>query len=71
MEQERLDEIIKGITDSLTEEQKKKASECRTAEDLIKLAAAEGIEFPDEILQEISAGKGCIVDRWGDKSRFF
>ena len=38
MENEKLNEMLAGIWDSLTDEQKEKAKECKTPDELIKLA---------------------------------
>ena len=40
----------------LTQEQMEKAKACRTAEELIALAEAEGIELTDEQLECVSGG---------------
>ncbi len=52
----KLAEALKGIYDSLTDEQKEKAKSCKTLAELTKLAAAEGIELPDEILDAVAGG---------------
>ena len=56
MEEKKTAEILKGIWESLTEEQKEKAKTCKTAEELARLAASEGIELPDEALDAASGG---------------
>lgn len=43
--------------DDLTPELKAKASECKSAEELLALAASEGIELTDEELKAISGGR--------------
>lgn len=43
--------------ENLTEEQKAKARECRTAEELLGLVRNEGIELTDDQLDAISGGK--------------
>ena len=40
----------------LTEEQKAKALACKSSEELIALAEAEGIELTDEQMKAVSAG---------------
>lgn len=40
----------------LTDEQMAKARECKTAEELVALSKAEGIELTDEQLEGISGG---------------
>ena len=46
----------KELYDSLSEDLKKKATECKTAEELMELAKSEGIELSDEQLDAISGG---------------
>ena len=53
---ENLNEIIKRICDSLTDEQMEKAKACKTIDELIKLAGEEGVELPDEVLDAVSGG---------------
>ncbi len=48
------DELLKG----LSEEQKKKVAECKSAEEVLALAKAEGVELNDEQLEAISGGCG-------------
>ena len=52
----KLNEMLAGIWDSLTDEQKAKAKECKSADELIKLAGEEGIELPDEVLDAVAGG---------------
>ena len=47
--------------EDLTPEQCEKAKACKTAEELLALAKAEGYELSDEDLEEISGGR-----KWGD-----
>lgn len=49
-------EDYKKIYDSLSEDLKKKVTECRTAEELVELAKSEGIELTDEQMIAISGG---------------
>ena len=51
--------------EDLTEEQKEKALNCETPEDIIELAKAEGYELSDAELESISGGTVCwyIPDR--------
>ena len=56
MENEKLNEMLKGLWDSLTDEQKAKAKECKTVEELVELAGKEMIELPDELLEAVSGG---------------
>lgn len=41
---------------NLTEEQKTKAKQCRTPEEFLKLAGAEGIDLTDEQMDALSGG---------------
>ena len=49
------EELLKG----LTEEQILKIKACKTSEELLALAKAEGIELTDEQLEVISGGNFC------------
>jgi len=55
-DEEKLNVMLKGVWDRLTNEQKEKAKACKSADELIKLAASEGIELPDELLDSIAGG---------------
>ena len=41
----------------LTPEQRKRAAECNTAEELFALAKEEGVEIPDDDLESIAGGR--------------
>ena len=49
------DELLKG----LTEEQKNKVKECKSSEEILALAKAEGVTLTDEQLEAVSGG-ACI-----------
>lgn len=53
---EKLNAALKGIYDNLTDEQKAKAKACKTMDELTALAAKEGIELPDEALDQVAGG---------------
>ena len=53
-----LNRALKGMWDSLTDEQKEKANACESMDELTALAGREGIELPDEALDAVSGG-GC------------
>ena len=53
---EKLSDALKGIYDSLTDEQKEKAKKCSTDEEFIKFAGEEGIELPADELERVSGG---------------
>ena len=42
---------------NLTDEQKAKLQGCKTPEEVLALAKAEGVELTDEQLEEVSGGK--------------
>ncbi len=52
----KLEAALKGIWDSLTDEQKEKAKACKTMDELTALAGKEGIELPDELLDAVAGG---------------
>lgn len=54
----KLQETLKGIWDSLTDEQREKAKACKTPDELMALAGREGMELPDEALDMVSGGCG-------------
>jgi hypothetical protein len=54
----KLNEILKGMWDSLTDEQKEKAKACKTLDELTALAGKEGVELPDEVLDQVGGGCG-------------
>ena len=47
---------LKNLYDSLTDEQKEKVKACTSAEEIVKFAGEEGLELPDDVLEEISGG---------------
>ncbi len=51
-----LNETLKGIWDSLTDEQKEKAKACKTMDELTALAGKEGVELSDEVLDAVAGG---------------
>lgn len=52
----KLAEVLKGIWDALTDEQKEKAKACKTMDELMMLAGKEGIELPNEALDKVAGG---------------
>ncbi len=52
----KLSEALYSVWDSLTDEQKEKAKACKTVGNLTELAAKEGIELPDELLDAVAGG---------------
>ena len=51
-----LNEVMRGIFDNLTDEQKEKAKACKNMDELMKLAGEWGVELPDEALDAVSGG---------------
>ena len=49
-------ELLKG----LSEEQIKKVEACKSSEEILELAKAEGMELTDEQLEAVSGGGGCF-----------
>ena len=56
---EKLNAALKGIYDSLTDEQKEKAKACKTMDELMALADKEGFELSDELLEAVAGGLPC------------
>ena len=59
---EKMNAALKGIYDSLTDEQKEKAKACKTMDELTALAAKDGIELPDEALDAVAGGGAMLCD---------
>ena len=55
-----MNEEVKKIFDSLTDEQKEKLKACKSAEELLKLAQDAGIALPDEVLEAVAGGVGAL-----------
>ena len=56
MENEKTVELLKGIWENLTDEQKEKVKACRSMDELTALAGEERIELPDELLNASAGG---------------
>ena len=54
--EKNLNDILKGIYGSLTDEQKEKVKQCKTVDELMAFAGEEGLELPDEVLDAVSGG---------------
>ena len=67
---EKLNETLKGIYDSLTEEQKEKAKACKTMKELSAFATEENIELPDELLEAVSGGVQAGLITTGGSGEF-
>ena len=57
-----LNEALKGMWDSLTDEQKEKAKQCQSMDELMQLAGKLGVELPDEILDSVAGGSTSAFD---------
>ena len=53
----KLEATLKGIFNSLTDEQKEKAKQCKTMDELTAFAGKEGIELSDEVLDAVAGGR--------------
>ncbi len=53
---EKMKATIKGFYDNLSDDLKEKVKACKTMEEVMELAAKEGIELPDEVVEDISGG---------------
>ena len=58
----KLNAALKGIYDSLTDEQKEKAKQCKTMDELTAFAAREGVELPNEVLDAVAGGGPMLCD---------
>ncbi len=56
-----LNEALKGMWDSLTDEQKEKAKACKSMDELTVLAGKLGVELPDEMLDAVAGGATRIM----------
>ena len=56
MENRKLEETAKKFLDSLTDEQKEKVKACKNGEELQDLIAKEGVELPDELMENVAGG---------------
>lgn len=59
----KLEEALRGVWNSLSDEQKEKAKDCKTLDELFALAGKAGTELPDELLDSVAGG---IILRWID-----
>lgn len=54
---EKMKEVLDGIIEKLTEEQKEKAKACNNADELMILLGEWGIELPDELIDQVAGGR--------------
>lgn len=57
----KLNAALKGIFNSLTDEQKEKAKQCKTMDELTAFAGKEGIELSDEVLDAVAGGYSTML----------
>ena len=53
---EKMKEVMKGIYENLTDEQKEKAKACKTSDELMKLLGEWDIELPDDLTSIVTGG---------------
>ncbi len=53
---EKIEKALKDLYETLTDEQKKKASACKTIDELTAYLGEEGIDLPDELLEDVGGG---------------
>jgi len=70
MTSEELKKTLKGVYDSFTDEQKEKVKACKSAQELIAFAKEEGIELPDELLNDVAGGIQAGFFTQGGKGEF-
>ncbi len=71
MENENLHEQMMRILNGLNDEQTEKAKNCKTLDDFLAFAKKEGIELPDEILNDISGGVQAGIITIGGPGEFW
>ena len=52
----KTDSALMEFFDNLTDGQKEKAKECKTMDELMDFAGKEGIELPDDLLDNVAGG---------------
>lgn len=62
-----LNEALKGMWDSLTDEQREKAKACKTMDELTLLAGGMGVELPDELLDAVAGGSHPLKKKDGSR----
>lgn len=60
---EKMKEALESIYEKMTDEQKEKAKACKTPDELMAFAGREGIELPDDLLENV-AGGSWLHDAW-------
>lgn len=57
MNNEKLNEILRSVCDSLTDEQKEKVNACKTLKERIALLSELGVALPDEVMDAVAGGR--------------
>lgn len=60
MEDKKLNDLLRDIWDSLTDEQKEKAKACKDVNELTKCLSEMGVELPDELLDAAAGGTNAV-----------
>ncbi len=55
-------EMLKNMFDSMTDEQRDKALECKSPDEFFKFAAKERIPLPDDLLDAVNGGYVVYLD---------
>ena len=56
MEDEKVPEILAKLYGNMTDEQKKRALECKTVGDFMAIVEREGVEIPDGLIENVAGG---------------
>ena len=56
MDTKQIESVMNELYSKMTDEQKEKASHCKTVNELLDLAGKEGMELPDNVLDAVSGG---------------
>lgn len=54
--EEKMKDALKNVYEKLSDEQKKKADACKSADELLKLLGEWNIELPDELVDQVTGG---------------
>ena len=71
--EEKMEKSLQEFFEKLTDEQKEKAKECKTLEELMDFFGKEGIELPDELLDSVAGGltkEEFLNFVWVNKDRY-
>ena len=60
MENEKVLEMLAKVYENMTDDQKKRALECETAEDFMAIVEGEGVEMPDEMFDDVAGGAAVM-----------